>query len=102
MVAYDGTIRNSNRYVVQLLYGEDGMAGEHIEFQDIGTIAPSHEAFNRAFYFDITNERFVFFTLEQEIALFNINFSVTFQAEIFGCGESTLLEIFYIRMVWLF
>lgn len=58
MVAYDGTIRNSNRYVVQLLYGEDGMSGEHIEFQDIASIAPSHEAFNRAFYFDITNERY--------------------------------------------
>eukprot|EP00111_Clytia_hemisphaerica_P003616 TCONS_00010312-protein len=57
MVAYDGTIRNSNRYVVQLLYGEDGMSGEHIEFQDIASIAPSHEAFNRAFYFDVTNER---------------------------------------------
>ena len=59
MVAYDGTIRNSNRYIVQLLYGEDGMAGEHIEKQEIQTIQPSHAMFNRKFYFDITNERFV-------------------------------------------
>ena len=57
MVAYDGTIRNSNRYVVQLCYGEDGMAGEHIERQELTSLAPSDAMFNRNFYFDITNER---------------------------------------------
>lgn len=57
MVAYDGTIRNSNRYVVQLLYGEDGMQAEHIETQDLSSLTPSNAAFNLNFYFDITNER---------------------------------------------
>ena len=57
MVAYDGTLRNSNRYVVQLLYGEDGMAGEHIESQQLSSIQPSNTMFNRMFYFDVTNER---------------------------------------------
>ena len=31
MVKYDCTVRNSNEQVIQFLYGEDGMAGEHIE-----------------------------------------------------------------------
>jgi DNA-directed RNA polymerase II subunit RPB1 len=31
MVKYDFTVRNSNEQVIQFLYGEDGMAGEHIE-----------------------------------------------------------------------
>ncbi|XP_057301652.1 DNA-directed RNA polymerase II subunit RPB1-like [Hydractinia symbiolongicarpus] len=57
MVAYDGTVRNSNRYVVQLLYGEDGMAAEHIETQQLSSIQPSHAMFNRLFSFDVTNER---------------------------------------------
>lgn len=62
MVAYDGTIRNSNRYVVQLLYGEDGMAAEHIETQQLSSIQPSHAMFNRLFSFDVTNERLFFFS----------------------------------------
>jgi DNA-directed RNA polymerase II subunit RPB1 len=31
MVKYDGTVRTSRDSVIQFLYGEDGMAGEHIE-----------------------------------------------------------------------
>jgi DNA-directed RNA polymerase II subunit RPB1 len=31
MVKYDGTVRTSKNQVIQFLYGEDGMAGEHIE-----------------------------------------------------------------------
>jgi DNA-directed RNA polymerase II subunit RPB1 len=31
MVKYDGTVRTSQEQVIQFLYGEDGMAGEHIE-----------------------------------------------------------------------
>lgn len=31
MVKYDGTVRNSHEHIVQFLYGEDAMAGEHIE-----------------------------------------------------------------------
>lgn len=31
MVKYDGTVRTSREILVQFLYGEDGMAGEHFE-----------------------------------------------------------------------
>ena len=31
MVSYDGTVRNSANQVIQFVYGEDGMAAEHIE-----------------------------------------------------------------------
>ena len=34
MVKYDGTVRTSREILVQFLYGEDGMAGEH--FENIG------------------------------------------------------------------
>ncbi len=35
MVNYDGTVRNSVGQLIQLRYGEDGLAGEHVEFQVI-------------------------------------------------------------------
>ena len=31
MVKYDGTIRVSNNNIIQFRYGEDGLAGEHVE-----------------------------------------------------------------------
>ena len=31
MVKYDGTVRTSREVLIQFLYGEDGMAGEHFE-----------------------------------------------------------------------
>ena len=33
MVNYDGTVRNSVGQLIQLRYGEDGLAGEAVEFQ---------------------------------------------------------------------
>ena len=38
MVNYDRTIRNSVGQLIQLRYGEDGLAGEHVEFRSIKTI----------------------------------------------------------------
>ena len=32
MVKYDNTVRDCTGNVLQFLYGEDGMAGEYIEF----------------------------------------------------------------------
>ena len=40
---YDGSIRNSNGEMTQLLYGEDGMDASWLEFGGIDTIKPSHE-----------------------------------------------------------
>ena len=57
LVHYDGTIRNSNSQMIQLRYGEDGMDGALMEFQQIPIIKPSHAAFKRKFYLDPTNHR---------------------------------------------
>lgn len=59
MVAYDGTIRNSNNQMIQLRYGEDGMDGAAIEFQNMPTIKPTNSAFEKKFHFDGSNERWV-------------------------------------------
>ena len=59
MVRYDGTLRNSNDHLVQLRYGEDGLDGTKVEFQNLPTLKPSHKAFDKRFKFDCTNERSV-------------------------------------------
>lgn len=59
MVAYDGTIRNSNGQVIQFRYGEDGLDACHVEFQSLPTLAPSNDKFDRNFRFDATNERYL-------------------------------------------
>ena len=59
MAHYDGTIRNSNRQMIQLCYGEDGMDGMWMEFQQLSTVKPSHVAFDRRFHFDCANQRLV-------------------------------------------
>ena len=47
MVKYDATVRNSINQVVQLRYGEDGLAGESVEFQNMATLKPSNKAFEK-------------------------------------------------------
>eukprot|EP00057_Strongylocentrotus_purpuratus_P012996 XP_011667470.1 PREDICTED: DNA-directed RNA polymerase II subunit RPB1 isoform X2 [Strongylocentrotus purpuratus] len=57
MVRYDGTCRNSNDQLVQLRYGEDGLDGTSIEFQNLASLKPSHKAFEKRFKFDYNNEK---------------------------------------------
>ncbi|XP_041482735.1 DNA-directed RNA polymerase II subunit RPB1-like [Lytechinus variegatus] len=57
MVRYDGTCRNSNDHLVQLRYGEDGLDGTSVEFQNLASLKPSHKAFEKRFKFDYNNER---------------------------------------------
>lgn len=57
MVAYDGTIRNSNNHMIQLRYGEDGMDGAAVEFQNMPSIKPNKASFEKKFHFDCSNER---------------------------------------------
>ena len=57
LVHYDGTVRNSNFQLIQLCYGEDGMDGALMEFQQISIIKPSHAMFKRKFHLDHTNHR---------------------------------------------
>lgn len=58
VVSYDGTVRNSNRQLIQLRYGEDGMDGAFMEFQQLPGIKPSHASFKRRFYFDCSDQRY--------------------------------------------
>lgn len=59
MVHYDGTIRNSNKQLLQLRYGEDGMDGAKMEFQVIPSIKPPDAKFEQHFKFDYHNSRCV-------------------------------------------
>ncbi|KAH9371227.1 hypothetical protein HPB48_013528 [Haemaphysalis longicornis] len=59
MIAYDGTVRNSNGQVIQLRYGEDGLDGGSVEFQSMPTLKPSNKSFEKKFRFDACNERCV-------------------------------------------
>lgn len=59
MAKYDGTVRNQIEQVIQLRYGEDGLAGEMVEFQSMPTLKPSNRAFEHRFKFDPTSERLV-------------------------------------------
>ncbi|CAD5117546.1 DgyrCDS6308 [Dimorphilus gyrociliatus] len=57
MIKYDSTVRNQMEQVIQLRYGEDGLAGELVEFQTLPTIKPSDLTFEKRFKLDPTNER---------------------------------------------
>ena len=57
MVNYDGTVRNSVGQLIQLRYGEDGFAGEAVEFQQLKTIMLSNSSFENKYKFDSSNER---------------------------------------------
>lgn len=59
MVNYDGTVRNSVSQVIQLRYGEDGLAGEFVEFQSLPVIKLSNRRFEENYRFDLTNERYL-------------------------------------------
>jgi len=59
MITYDGTVRNSNGQVIQLRYGEDGLDGAAVEFQNLPTLKPTDKAFRDRFKFDASNERYL-------------------------------------------
>jgi DNA-directed RNA polymerase II subunit RPB1 len=47
MVKYDGTVRTSKELVVQLLYGEDGVQGEHVQDLSIESIKMGDKELDR-------------------------------------------------------
>eukprot|EP00035_Acanthoeca_spectabilis_P006598 m.126620 g.126620 ORF g.126620 m.126620 type:complete len:1758 (-) comp13577_c0_seq1:55-5328(-) len=53
---YDGSIRNSNGEMCQLLYGEDGMDASWLEFGAIDTIKPSHAVFEKGYRFNLSED----------------------------------------------
>lgn len=56
MVKYDGTVRNQNEQLIQFTYGEDGLAGEYLEFQSILSLKPSDDEFEKLCKFDHDDE----------------------------------------------
>ncbi|XP_014483548.1 PREDICTED: DNA-directed RNA polymerase II subunit RPB1 [Dinoponera quadriceps] len=117
MVHYDGTVRNSVGQLIQLRYGEDGLCGETVEFQNLPTIKVSNKAFEKKFKFDPTNERYlrrifnedivremmgsgeVISELEREWEQLNRDRAVL--REIFPSGESkVVLPCNLQRMIW--
>ncbi|XP_010021451.1 PREDICTED: DNA-directed RNA polymerase II subunit RPB1, partial [Nestor notabilis] len=117
MVKYDATVRNSINQVVQLRYGEDGLAGESVEFQNLATLKPSNKAFEKKFKFDYTNERALRRTLQEELGkgvLFNAHIQNELEREfekmredrevlrvIFPTGDSkVVLPCNLLRMIW--
>ena len=51
-VSYDGTVRNEMNEIVQFMYGEDGMAAEFIEDQDIDLVKVSSGSIEKMFKHD--------------------------------------------------
>jgi len=47
MVKYDGSVRTSKNVILQYLYGEDGMAGEHIELVPLDLIKLDNRKLNQ-------------------------------------------------------
>lgn len=64
MCKYDGTVRNSLGDVVQFIYGEDGLDGQHIESQNIDIMVCSDKTFEKKFRVDVMDQKF---SLQQEI-----------------------------------
>jgi DNA-directed RNA polymerase II subunit RPB1 len=51
MVKYDGTVRTSKENIIQFIYGEDGISGEHIEDMTIDLIKMDDDQLNKKFNF---------------------------------------------------
>jgi DNA-directed RNA polymerase II subunit RPB1 len=55
-VKYDTTVRNSLGDIIQFVYGEDGLDGQHIEKQKMDFIACSTAKFRQTYRVDVTDE----------------------------------------------
>lgn len=67
MVTYDNTVRNSNGQVIQLRYGEDGLDGGFVEFQNLPTLKPNDKQFHDRYKFDATNEKYLRKVFTEEV-----------------------------------
>jgi DNA-directed RNA polymerase II subunit RPB1 len=59
MVKYDGTVRNQAEQLIQFTYGEDGLAGENVEFQSIISLKPSNEKFEHLCKFNLSTDNVI-------------------------------------------
>jgi DNA-directed RNA polymerase II subunit RPB1 len=60
-VKYDGTVRNSLGDIIEFVYGEDGLDGQHIEEQTVDFITPSNAKFEDTYRVDVTDTSSRFF-----------------------------------------
>ncbi|OXA46492.1 DNA-directed RNA polymerase II subunit RPB1 [Folsomia candida] len=117
MVDYDGTVRNSTGQLIQLRYGEDGLAAENVEHQTLPTVKLSNSAFEERFRFDPTNERYLRKVFDEEVMREIVGSAEVLSAvekewktlkadratmrEIFPSGEShVVLPCNLKRMIW--
>ncbi|QSL64587.1 hypothetical protein MERGE_001888 [Pneumocystis wakefieldiae] len=57
MVKYDGTVRNSLGDIIQLVYGEDGLDGISVEYQNLDSLRLSNEEFDRRYRVDVMDPK---------------------------------------------
>lgn len=81
MVTYDGTVRNSNGQVIQLRYGEDGLDGACVEFQNLASLKPNDKAFREQFRLDVNNDRLMRKIFTEDV-LREFNENPNFQSEL--------------------
>ncbi|OAF66258.1 hypothetical protein A3Q56_06013 [Intoshia linei] len=55
-VKYDATVRDQMDHLIQFRYGEDGLTGEKVEFQNLENIKPSNIKFEKKFKLDLNDE----------------------------------------------
>ncbi|MBW0472812.1 hypothetical protein O181_012527 [Austropuccinia psidii MF-1] len=60
MVTYDGTVRNSLGDIVQFVYGEDGIDGGTVEYQQLDSVRLSNQQFDKKFRVDVTDPRLAY------------------------------------------
>src|SRR5215213_7171945 len=58
MAKYDGTVRNSLGDVIQFVYGEDGLDGQHIEQQEVDIILIKDEIFEQNYRVDLMDSEY--------------------------------------------
>jgi len=51
MVKYDGSVRSSRDHLIQFLYGEDGVAGEHVEDMSIDLLKMDNQTIDKKYNF---------------------------------------------------
>ncbi|XP_037943651.1 DNA-directed RNA polymerase II subunit RPB1-like [Teleopsis dalmanni] len=64
MVQYDDTVRTCDHNLLQLLYGEDGLRGEYVEFQSLPTIPLSNRTFENQYKYNTRERLDDYFTRE--------------------------------------
>jgi len=60
MVKYDGSVRSSKEQLIQFLYGEDGVSGEHVEDMTIDLMKMDDQTLDRKYNFlsrDLNEEK---------------------------------------------